>query len=454
MLSSKYKNLVLIGNGFDRWQGLSTSYEDFRRYYTDHAAEIMRRLGYEKLHTEKSSEKQYDITPVELIYGNPFNPSALQKEFFWTFENSIANLDDQLLNLYFGKNDKDLYHLQETVKQAQKILRIAFCDWIASIHVPKRTNPKYFSNDCYFVNFNYTDTLERCFGVSVNEIFHIHGSADKPESIIVGHSTHPELPFSELVDQRFIHPKSQRLKGLYLIESALYETDKHIQDNIDNMCKIMVLDGLNIEEIENIYVLGHSFGVPDIEYFDFLVKVTTPQCDYNEMSALWQLYKFDLGGLDEDKLLEGIRLNILYAVHHRNWNLGRRDDLFPEYTRLEKLLNIGELYTEAITRKAKCAVRCRFMFEQASRTKKVLEELYALKGYQGTIPESVGCASVFRLADYIDGGHKKRIHNAKWHISFYSDEDRKRIESVMQRIGCHDYELFSSIDECMARITK
>ena len=36
--------LVLIGNGFDRWQGLNTSYSDFQKYYLAHRDEILKKL--------------------------------------------------------------------------------------------------------------------------------------------------------------------------------------------------------------------------------------------------------------------------------------------------------------------------------------------------------------------------------------------------------------------------
>ena len=32
MARTRYRKLMLIGNGFDRWQGLPTSYDAFRNY--------------------------------------------------------------------------------------------------------------------------------------------------------------------------------------------------------------------------------------------------------------------------------------------------------------------------------------------------------------------------------------------------------------------------------------
>ena len=32
--------LIIIGNGFDIWQGISTSYDDFEKYYIAHLPDI------------------------------------------------------------------------------------------------------------------------------------------------------------------------------------------------------------------------------------------------------------------------------------------------------------------------------------------------------------------------------------------------------------------------------
>ena len=34
--------IIIIGNGFDRWQGLNTSYADFQTYYHEHLNEILK----------------------------------------------------------------------------------------------------------------------------------------------------------------------------------------------------------------------------------------------------------------------------------------------------------------------------------------------------------------------------------------------------------------------------
>lgn len=436
MNKRKIKNLFIIGNGFDCWQKLPTSYESFRQYYITHVDEIMAKLNLQPQRVEEPDGSIKMITPVELIYGNPFEPNILPSEFFWSFETSLDKLDDHQLNYFFGKSNKGIYNLQETIQSAQEILQEVFGNWIASINIECAETKYDFSDDCYFINFNYTKTLQKRFGVKDTNIYHIHGDAEDIESLVFGHATHPEMPFSELIEQKIIWNNSIRLRGLYLVENALYETDKHIQDNIDDLCEMMFLDGINIEEIENIYVLGHSFGEPDFEYFDFLKKVTTVGCDYNSLSALWQVHQMGFDKLNEDELYEWICLNIEYAVHHREWRLKKLADKDVD---LEK---------EAIQ-----AVRKRFLLEQATRTKDVLEEMCTLMGIN-EVPASAECASVLKLAEYIDGGHDKRKVNAQWHISYLTSEDRERIESVMKRIGCCEYTLYPSVDECISKFQR
>ncbi len=37
----------------------------------------------------------------------------------------------------------------------------------------------------------------------------------------------------------------------------------------------------------------------------------------------------------------------------------------------------------------------------------------------------------------------------RWHISYFSDKDKDKIEKVMKQVGCKDYELHQGIDECI-----
>lgn len=460
-MKGKYTKLFLVGNGFDRWQGLPTSYDNFRQYYFNHILEITKQLG---IKTEKDKAGNI-ITPVEKIFGDIFNPATLPGEFFWNFESSMALLDDQNIALYFGKSNKGVYQMQETLNEALEILRKTFGDWIKSIFIEDKDTGYRFDDSCYFINFNYTNTLEKRFQVDEGNVNYIHGDFSDTESIVFGHSKHPEIAFPELMEQRFTHRigggKSKRLRELYLVEEALYETDKHVQDNIDDLCEFMTIDGLHIEDITDIYVLGHSFGESDYEYFEFLVKATQAGIDVNKLSALWQVQNIGLQNMSEDDLFEWLQLNIIYATQHRKTEFQRENVSFPKEEMLEKrLFGKTSVYTDEdgnahevddIMPKALEAVHKRFLMEQAARTKEVIEELCILKKVT-QLPHD--CYSVLGAADYIDGGHDKRVNNAEWHISYFNDKDRVQIEKVMNRVGCTNYQLYQSIDKCIESLKK
>ena len=117
-----------------------------------------------------------------------------------------------------------------------------------------------------FINFNYTDTLRKRFGVDEMREFHIHGEATDKKSIVFGHNRHPQEP------EALLATMGGRFGGLYLVDEILYETDKHCQDIIQILCMFLAMNGVMSEEIKDIYVLGQSMSPVDIEYFDFLMR--------------------------------------------------------------------------------------------------------------------------------------------------------------------------------------
>lgn len=94
----------------------------------------------------------------------------------------------------------------------------------------------------------------------------------------------------------------------------LSNIDSYGRQNPVNLCEFMTLDGVHIEDITDIYVLGHSFGDPDYDYFEFLANATKLGADFNKLSALWQARNLGRENMNEDDLLEWIQMNIVYAA--------------------------------------------------------------------------------------------------------------------------------------------
>lgn len=458
MSRSAFKNLIIIGNGFDLWRGIPSSYEKFRQYYHANIHSITQKLGGRFYSVKGENGIEKEITAVELIYGDPFKKETLDDEFFWNLEARMDKLDDEIINEFFGRSKDNISELRKTVEEATFILKTIFCNWVQELQIKPENSGYLFGNDCFVINFNYTDTVEKQFGIPKSNIFHIHGKAEDPTSIIVGHSSHPEKPFEELINQKFLKPVVPgkglpRIEGLYAVEEALYKTDKHIEDNIDSLCVHLLKCGVHIEDFEHIYVLGHSFAEADIPYFRFIHSVTQCGCDYETLSAwgrmdlrlLWALTSGE--EVAEDLLYALIIENIQYAVHHRERVAESGEELHPEYKAIDDMFGGQIPYKEGT---AKQAVYQRFLFEQAGRKQELLKRLES--EYYVPIPE--GCHSILGYADYKDRGHDLRKRNALWHISYHSKEDKKRIERAMKDLHLKRYSLFPSIDECIREFSR
>lgn len=401
--------LIIIGNGFDIWQGLDTSYAQFRAYYLAHRDAILKKLHIKKYTVRAENGAPYQVTDVEIIYGDPFDPSELDNSFWGTFETSLSKVDAERINFFFGKEKSGLRTMKRSIKNASRILKEAFCGWIASIVIENKAPTYDFGANCLFINFNYTDTLPKHFQVDSTNEFHIHGTASDKASIIFGHSDHPQQPIKEL------SYLGGRFRGLYLIEELLYETDKHVHENIFMLTMFLASHGVNKEDIKDIYVLGHSMSPPDLEYFSFLMDATRTH-DLTESEEIPE-------GSDHFDPIEDLHARINYTIEHYGYKHSHEQaDPYQE---------------QAIARRLKLErdAQQTWMEREFLRTMGIRRSWRRPKG---EIPPSHSNA---------------RTEDAMWHLSYHGDSDKPRKELVMQRLGCRQYELLPTIDACLENLT-
>lgn len=118
-----FDTLIIIGNGFDIWQGISTSYADFEKYYIAHLPDILKRLQIQPWEIEDEDGTKRIVSDVEMLYGDPFDPYFLDSDFWNRYEDSLALIDDQKVNLYFGKKKEDLKRIALLAENSRKILQ-------------------------------------------------------------------------------------------------------------------------------------------------------------------------------------------------------------------------------------------------------------------------------------------------------------------------------------------
>ena len=435
--------LFLIGNGFDIWQGLKTRYADFEAYYEEHLDEVLARLHLKKKTLTDQEGKMVTYSDVELFYGDPRCPGKLPHEFWNDFETALDKIDDQEINYFFGR--EGVRNIQSCANHAQNILREIFCDWVASIRI-EEADPQYdFGEHALLVNFNYTETLLKRFGVAEKNEYHIHGSADDKHSIIVGHSTHPELPYEPIRMEK----GKPRLQGLYYIEEFLYNADKHVEDNYMKLRIFCALHGVRIEDIKNIYVLGLGFGNADLSYLKHLIQTTEgireePECDLSE-EDLDYLDRLDSDG---EKFL-----NFKYAGSHRERVMKKDPISFPAWEAVDAIIEplmedpYYHIARDDQMRLETAAVRRRFWREQEERNQKIQREYLRMlnkKFHTGFLSPIEACLET-------DEETWKNLNGAAWHISYFDNRDKKKIEAVMSGYGCRNYTLYSTIDDCIKK---
>lgn len=443
--------LFLIGNGFDIWQGFKTSYVDFEKYYEEHLDEILAKLNIKKkVLLDKKKNKIIDkngnpitYSDVEFFYSNPYKPKKLKHDFWWNFEASLDKVDDQEITYFFDRSS--VKNIKTCSSNACRILQEAFFDWINTIKITDERSIYDLGENSLFINFNYTNTLIKRFDVKEINEYHIHGSVNDKNSIIFGHSTHPELPYELLR----MYKNKERMEGLYYIEEFSYNTDKHIEDNYMKLRVFCALHGIRIKNIKKIYVLGFGFGDADLGYIKNLINETEGILrNPEEGLTSWELNYLNEMDIEREKLL-----NMEYAISHRERIMKKKPKSFPKEELIEEIIKlfVDEPYYNLKRKKqiklATAAVQRRYHREQEERNNKIKKE------YLRMLRKKMNLKYLTLEEAFLGNENRivKKLKGAEWHISYFNEKDKEKIEKVMSEFGCQNYTLYNSIDKCIEK---
>ena len=256
------KHLYIIGNGFDIFTGIKSSYADFKKW-------LQRKYPF-------IYENLCDTYEIEGEWWNDFEINLGKLDIFSYIDKFIhKNCMDELS----AKDERD-YETEELnippsfrvenpcadrLDGLLDILQYCFEKWayeiLDTLDVPTLTYLE--KQDSLFINFNYTDTLQLLYKIPEDRVFHIHGRASKHEHLVIGHNQYHK---SMKYDDPFVQIVCQEL-------------DKYYKDPCDNYCK----RPWNIDKAEYIYAFGLSFSPVDEGYLDWILR-STPQTSRWEIS--------------------------------------------------------------------------------------------------------------------------------------------------------------------------
>lgn len=200
------------------------------------------------------------------------------------FEQSLANLDvDALLDVAaaqltsYGDDDwSDSAHhdfqwtIEQTTEALSTDLKKHFCDWIRHLDIPTPATVQVpmlrLYTEATFLNFNYTSTLTRLYGVPLEQVTFIHGDAAGPcANLVLGHNYSPKS-LNDSRDMDAIDPREA--EGNEIIDQYFRATFKPVSSVIHTHRDFFKRLAL----IQDIFVLGHSLDDVDIPYFKEIMK--------------------------------------------------------------------------------------------------------------------------------------------------------------------------------------
>lgn len=253
----KTTKLYIIGNGFDKHHDLPTGYDNFQEFVKNNYTDIENIFEFFfQLRKDKKNNWSY----FESDLGT----------FDWKcFFDEMNNIDYQdecfRLSFVYGLED-DLK--QETDELIEKI-RDAFENWLNQINLESIDKKFDFEEDSFFLNFNYTMTLEEVYKIPSKKIFHIHGDIENNEgSLIFGHNE--QLTKISEIDEKGDSNRTIFTDSENISKFPFYGFQKPINEIISKNKNFFE----NIRNIEEIIILGHSLNSIDISYFEEIIKQT------------------------------------------------------------------------------------------------------------------------------------------------------------------------------------
>lgn len=246
--------LYIIGNGFDLHHGVQSSYAAFGEYLKEVDAET-----YDQL------ERYFSV----------------DENFWWEFEAQLAHLDtDSLIDdagvhlASYGADDWSdsghhdyEYELKRVVTAISSTLRRRFGEWVRQLVIPSPTmvTDKLLPlrRDARYLTFNYTDTLQRLYGIPDASVLHIHGAAAREkDQLILGHGWErtPADYFTHNIDHESADVRV--IGGYEIVDDYFTKTFKPTARVIETHQPFF--QGLS--GIKKIFIMGHSLSHVDLPY--------------------------------------------------------------------------------------------------------------------------------------------------------------------------------------------
>jgi len=235
--------LYVIGNGFDLWYGLPTSYSDFHQC---HGSSLEEYSEYFSLGTG----------PLWHSFENDLGRFAWSS--FYDNHNHTDPMADNFRHSEVYGFEDDLREQAEGMVEHFKEL---FTEWIESIDIDDTLAKFPFINNARYLSFNYTSLLDSLYGINQEKVLHIHGSLTNGGQLVFGHglSIHEEPEMDEDGNSNrhmFSDSEGAAKYPLYKLKKPVDEILEREQNYFQSL-----------HDVNVVVILGHSLNDIDLPYF-------------------------------------------------------------------------------------------------------------------------------------------------------------------------------------------
>lgn len=284
-------NLNIIGNGFDLYHGLPSSYYYFGCYLikndADFYEEVGRRYGFGYMKPiGPPIAHDYDYV-VENIFWRDFECHLGEVDEFFI----VDTHEDDLGLEYNAPIDIEM----DEDKIAEK-LKQYFVHWVRDTldkdenydiisELMKEIDNRIVLNDDYFLEFNYTHTLQKLYKISDDRIYYVHGECfgEDDNELIIGHGNDYRInEIKKLIksleeNYDFTQKSSNEINEYKCLLSYIKRLRKDVNSHME-MCDMFYRKiGDNLDCI-NVY--GLSLGEVDIPYLE-QIREKWPNAKWN-----------------------------------------------------------------------------------------------------------------------------------------------------------------------------
>lgn len=255
------ERLYVIGNGFDLYHKIKSSYGEFGLYVKDSSPSLYH--AFEKYFSFDGSWSCLEETLAHLDVDLVIEDAS---DFLVSY--GVADWSDAYHHDY-------QYEVSRVVELLSTGLKGEFTAWVVGLEIPdqKSCSVPLLPMDvaAQYLNFNYTNTLQCLYGIPECQVLHIHNSASDPvPDLILGHAynTTEIKSLNQGVDHE---DQDVRVTEAYeILDNYFSRTYKPTSDVLQRHKKFFS----GLAGVSEIYVVGHSLSEVDGPYIREIVKAT------------------------------------------------------------------------------------------------------------------------------------------------------------------------------------